>query len=200
MLYKNKRRLIFVLLIISLIILYLFKNYSLLLRIGTFILWIIVLYAFDHAFRLHFPPRHYIYFIIILTFGILLSPLYSIYEIYDKILHLAMPIFGCIIVFFVLGKSKLEFKWKLIITMTVIITAITMLEVGEYLFDMVWDLKLQGVYIRDATGLDKYILVLGKNDDTMIDMIMGIAGTLIFIAVKTVGYFYRKNPKKEIRH
>ncbi len=111
-----------------------------------------------------------------------------------------MPIFGCIIVFFVLGKSKLEFKWKLIITMTVIITAITMLEVGEYLFDMVWDLKLQGVYIRDATGLDKYILVLGKNDDTMIDMIMGIAGTLIFIAVKTVGYFYRKNPKKEIRH
>ncbi len=136
------------------------------------------------------------YILTILIFGILLSPLYYYFELYDKILHLIMPIIGSIIVFFIVNKSKIEFKWKLLITLTSMVFLLTILEIGEYLFDVFWDLKTQGVYIRDIAGLEKYDLVLGENDDTMMDLILGTISSLFFIAAKTGTSYFKKYHKK----
>ena len=187
--YRNKRRLIIGISLLLLILLYIFKNYSFMIRAISVIFGILIFYFFDYTFQLHFYFRHYIYILIILIFGILLSPLYFFSEIYDKILHLVMPVLGGIIVFFIINKSKIDFKWKLLITLTSMIFLLTMLEIGEYLFDVFLGLKLQGVYLRDLSGIEKYNLVLGKNDDTMMDLILGTIGSLFFILVKT-GIFY----------
>ncbi len=165
-------------------------------RAISVIFGLLIFYFFDHAFRIQFHFRHYIYILAILFLGILLSPLYYYFEIYDKILHLIMPIIGGVIVFFIINKSKIEFKWKLLITLTSMVFILTMLEIGEYLFDIFLDFKLQGVYIRDITGLEKYKLVLGKNDDTMVDLILGTLGSLFFIAAKTGTSYFKKYHKK----
>lgn len=161
-------------------------------RVLSVIFGLFVFYFFDHAFYIHFHFRHYIYAVIVLVFGMLLSPLYYYYESYDKILHLIMPIFGSIAIFYVVDKSKLAFKYKLLITLTSVVFFLTILEIGEYLFEVFWGLKLQGVYVRDITGLEKYKLVLGKNEDTMIDLIIGLTGTLIFVMGKSICYFFNK--------
>ena len=110
-----------------------------------------------------------------------------------------MPIIGCVIVFFMVNKSKIEFKWKLLITLTSMVFILTMLEIGEYLFDVLWDLKTQGVYVRDIAGLEKYKLILGKNDDTMMDLILGTLSSLIFVLGKTGIHHYKKYHKKVFR-
>lgn len=196
MLYKTKRRLIIGISLILLIILYIFKNTSLLIRVlGTlFGLW--VFYFIDHAFNLNFKPRHYLYVSGIIVLGILLSPLYWISDSYDKILHLLMPVLGSIMIFYAVNKLKLDFKWKILLTFTSIITILVFLEIGEYLFDVFFDLKLQGVYLRDMTGFEKLNLVMDKNDDTMIDMILGAAGSLAFSLIKSVGYLIKKRKFK----
>ena len=107
-----------------------------------------------------------------------------------------MPVIGSIIVFFIINKSKIEFKWKLLITLTSMVFILTILEIGEYLFDIFWDFKLQGVYLRDIAGLEKYDLVLGENDDTMVDLILGTVSSLFFILGKTVVFYYKKGCRK----
>ena len=197
--YKLKRRLIIGISIILLIILYIFKNYNFMIRVAGVIFGLWAFYFLDHAFGIRFHLRHYIYIIIILIFGIFLSPLYYISESYDKILHLAMPILASIMVFFIVNKMKIKFQWKLLITLTSMLSILAVLEIGEYLFDMFLDFKLQGVYLRDLSGLEKYDLVLNKNDDTMIDMMLGFAGAIIFSISKSVCYFYNKRHSKKIR-
>lgn len=190
--FKTKRRLIIAISLILLLVLYIFKNYSLMIRGLSTIFGLFVFYFFDHAFCIRFKLRHYIYILIILTFGILLSPLYYMYEAYDKILHFAMPILGCIMMFFVVNKLKVSFQWKLLITASCLLSILVLLEIGEYLFDVFWGLKMQGVYLRDITGLEKYKLVLDPNDDTMIDLMMGLAGISIFTIGKTAYYILAK--------
>jgi len=53
-------------------------------------------------------------------------------------------------------------------------------------------LKLQGVFIRDISGIEKLNLVLSQHDDTMLDMIFGLLGGLVFTIGKTGGYFYKR--------
>lgn len=194
--YKTKRRLIIGISLLLLVLLYVFKNYSFMIRAVSVIFGLLIFYFFDHAFQLHFHFRHYVYILIILIFGILLSPFYFFSEIYDKILHLLMPILGSIVVFFVISKAETDLKWKLLITLTSMVFFLTMIEIGEYLFDVFLDLKLQGVYLRDLSGLEKYKLVLGENDDTMIDLILGTAGSLFFILGKTAGFYYKRGWEK----
>jgi len=99
-------------------------------------------------------------------------------------------------VFFIVNKSKIDLKWKLFITLTSMVFLLTALEIGEYLFDVFLDLKLQGVYLRNISGIEKYKLILGKNDDTMVDLILGTIGSLFFILTKTVIFYYEKSWKK----
>jgi len=195
--YKTKRRLIIGIAIFFLFILYLFKNYSLLTRFAGLITGLVIFYMFDHLFRIDFKPRHYIYMVLILLFGILLSPLYFLSENYDKTLHLLSPILGSCLLFYIVDRQKISFQWKVLITFMFILSFLTIHEIGEYLLDSLWDLKLQGVYIRDISGLNKFDLVMPKNDDTMIDLIVGTIGSLIFTAGKTSTYFYKRFKKKE---
>ena len=51
--------------------------------------------------------------------------------------------------------------------------------------------------LRDITGLEKYKLVIDKNDDTMIDLILGTAGTIIFVIGKTITNLFNKKSKKK---
>ena len=197
--YKNKRRLILSVALLLLLVLYAFKNYEFMIRVLGTILGLWIFYFFDHAFRLDFKIRHYIYATIILTLGILFSPLYYIYPSFDKIMHLTMPILASIFVFFIVNRMKIDFKWKLLITFMAMITLLTILEVGEYIIDYFWDYKLQGVYLRDITGLEKYNLVLDKNDDTMIDMMLGLLGSIIFIIGKALCRVFNKKYKKKFK-
>ena len=120
-------------------------------RVFGFIFSLIIFYVIDHMFEIEFKLRHYVYMMIILVFGILLSPFYFLSENYDKILHLIMPIFGCLLIFYIIDKKNLEMQWKLFITFIFILSFLTMHEIGEYLLDFIWDLKLQGVYLRDIS-------------------------------------------------
>jgi len=193
--FKTKRRLILGISIFLLLFLYLFKNYSSVIRVGSFIFGMCVFYFFDHAFNVRFRFRHYVYIIIILFFGMLLSPLYVMFDIYDKVLHLIMPIFASVLFFFIVNKTKLELKYKLLITFTSVVTALVILEVGEYIIDYFWNFELQGVFLRDSSGLTKYKLILDRNDDTMIDLMLGIGGSILFAAGKFVAYYYHKISK-----
>jgi len=198
--YSTKRRLIIGISIVLLIILYIFKNYNFMIRVAGVLFGLWIFYFVDHAFKAKFYFRHYVYILTILVFGILLSTFYWSYPNYDKILHLIMPILGSIMIFFLVNKLKIKFQWKLLITFTAVLSILVLLEIGEYLFDMFLDFKLQGVYLRDISGLEKYNLVLDRIDDTMIDLMLGIAGAAIFSIGKSICYFYNKRYCKKIKN
>jgi hypothetical protein len=195
--YENKRRLIIWISLFILLVFYLFKNFSESVRVFGFILGISIFYFTDKMFEIDFQFRHYLYALIILSFGILFSPLYFLIEVYDKILHFFLPMLGGLLVFYVIEKQKLSFQWKLLITFMFVISFLTIHEIGEYLIDLLWDLKLQGVYVRDISGIEKLNLVLSKHDDTMVDLIMGFVGALVFVIAKAIEKFYRKRLKSK---
>lgn len=170
------------------------------LRAGSFILSLWLFYFIDHGFHLHFKLRHYLYVLAILCFGILLSPFYYLYPNYDKLLHLLMPILISIMVFFAVNKLDIKFQWKLLLTVTTVVSFLAIFEIIEYIIDLVLDLNLQGVYLRDVSGMEKFNLILDRNDDTMIDLILGVIGAIIFTSGKTICYFYNKRHQiKKIR-
>ncbi|MCF7910053.1 hypothetical protein K9L16_00065 [Candidatus Pacearchaeota archaeon] len=194
--YQTKRKLITGLVVFLLLVFYLLKNFSWSVRISGTIFGLFLFYLIDYLFKLNFELRHYIYVIIILFFGILLSPFYFMSEHYDKILHFILPIFGSCLIYYIADKQRVSFKWKLLITFMFIISFLTIHEIGEYLLDLLWDLKLQGVYVRDISGIEKLNLVMQKHDDTMIDLILGIFGGLVFVIGKTSVYLFKKLKKK----
>lgn len=173
--------------------LYLFKNLSNIIVVSGFIFGLLVFYMFDYMFEIDFELRHYCYIIFILAGGILLYPLYFIYPTFDKLLHFIMPIVACFLIFYIVDKKSLTLQWKLLITFMFIISFIAIHEIGEYLLDIFWDAKLQGVYIGDGIEIRKLNLIMSKIDDTMMDMILGVVGTFSFVAGKTVGWFFRRN-------
>jgi len=194
--YKRKRRLLIGISLFLLLLVYLLKSFSFGTRVIGFIFGLIVFYAFDHLFEIDFKIRHYGYIFLILLFGILLSPLYFISENYDKVLHLLMPILGCFLLFYIVDKQKLNFQWKIFITFMFIVSFLAIHEIGEYLLDFIWDWKLQGVYLRDLSGLEKFSLIMEKNEDTMMDMILGVISGLLFVAGKTISFFYNRRKIK----
>tara|TARA_Y100000310_G_scaffold61798_1_gene57031 strand:+ start:28 stop:627 length:600 start_codon:yes stop_codon:yes gene_type:complete len=196
--YKNKRWWILGISIFLLIFFYIFKNYSSIYLIADAIIALWAFYFVDHAFNMNFKNRHYGYVFGIIILGILLSPLYFLNSSFDKVLHLLMPILISIIAYYVLDtKTKLNFKYKLLITFMFMVTLLALWELAEYIVDYFWDFKMQGVYLRDITGLEKYNLVLDKNDDTMIDLMLGVAGTGIFMIGKNICRIFNKNSKKK---
>lgn len=197
MIYKKKRRLVIGISLFILFVFYLFKNLSESVRVFGFIFGIFLFYSVDHMFNLEFKYRHYIYVVVILAFGILLSPLYFLFEGYDKVLHFLLPIIASFLVYHIVDKQKLNFQWKLLITFMFMISFLAIHEIGEYLLDQLYDFKLQGVYVRDISGIEKLNLVQSKNDDTMIDMILGMLGAGLFVLGKTTVYLLKKFKIKE---
>jgi hypothetical protein len=88
--YTNKRRLVLGISLVLLLVLYAFKNVATFLRVLAAFSGIVSFYLFDHYFDMKFKEIHYFLIILFAFFGILLSPLYAVYPIYDKILHLVI--------------------------------------------------------------------------------------------------------------
>ena len=88
------------------------------------------------------------------------------------------------------NKLKLERKWKLTFTFFVIVAAAGIHELAEFGLDYFFDWKLQGVFARDLTGIEKYELLLDRNDDTMIDLLLGVLGSGVHVLYLAI--FYNK--------
>lgn len=190
--YKNKRLLVLGISILLFLLLYIFKNLSTVIIVSGFIFGLLIFYIFDHMFEMDFKLKHYCYVMFILSGGILLYPLYF-YPTFDKLLHFIMPIFGCFLIFYVINKKNLTLQWKLLITFMFILSFLAIHEIGEYILDILWDAKLQGVYIGDDSQIRKLNLVMSQIDDTMIDLIIGTTGALVFTAGKTAEWFFKRN-------
>jgi len=193
--YLHKRRTIFAFSIIILLSLYFFKNSSFLLRAFSSISLLTFFYFLDHMFDIKFKMRHYLFMILIIILSILLSPLYFTYPNYDKVQHFIQPILLSSMVFYLIAKLNLELKWKITFTFFTAIGILGLFELGEYGLDHLFDLKLQGVYLRDIGGIEKFNLIVDRIDDTMIDLFLGMIGTMLyslFLIIK-----YRKELSKK---
>ena len=173
-------------------LLYALKNTAYFVRVAGFLFFILLTFLADSFFKFKFKNYHYVIIILISAVAILLSPLYFIYPLYDKTLHVLVPILLSIIVFFLVDKLNAKLSIKLTITFAIMVTLISIHEMGEYLLDQLFDWKLQGVYLKDYSEIAKLKIVLGKNDDTMVDMILSSIGALIFVFVRTANYWYQK--------
>lgn len=198
MLKLHTRHIIYIIVgILILAILYALKNTSYFVRASGFIFSILLFFLFDYFFGMNFKKLHYLIFIFISAAGILLSPLYYISANYDKVLHLISPVLLCILVFFMVNKLNTKFSIKLFITVMITISFLALFEIGEYSLDKLFDWKLQGVYLRDYSGVAKLNLIMDKNDDTMIDLILGTVSSLFFVLAKTGIFHYKKYILKE---
>ena len=141
MLKKHTKHIIYIAIGLTvLFLLYALKNTSYFLRILGFFVAIFLFWAVDTFFNLKFKEYHYLIILLISTFGILLSPLYFISPIYDKILHLVAPILAGILVFFLVNKLETKFSIKLVLTFSIILSLLAMFEIGEYALDSLLNL------------------------------------------------------------
>src|SRR3989344_5404211 len=188
--YRLKRRVVITLSVIILAILYTFLEKSAIIGSLSAIVLLVIFYLTDHLFNLDFKKRHYLFIIIISISTFLLSSLYYVHPQYDKIQHFVQPLMFSSIVFHMVNKLKLERKWKLTFTFFVIVAAAGIHELAEFGLDYFFDWKLQGVFARDLTGIEKYELLLDRNDDTMIDLLLGVLGSGVHVLYLAI--FYNK--------
>ena len=190
---NHKKRVIYISTgVVILLGLYLLKNTNYFLRISTFIFSIVLFYFTDVFFNLKFKNKHYLILGIISAAGILFSPLYFISSSYDKILHLISPFLISILIFFLIDTTNLKFSTKLLITFSIVVMFLSLFEIIEFALDQFFDLKLQGVFLRDISGIAKLNLVMGKHDDTMIDLILGTIGAIAFGRYKTLMFHLKR--------
>ncbi len=178
--YHAKRWATLTLAVIILGMMYFFRDEGFWLRAVSAASFILFFYAVDHWFDIRFRHIHYIFIVVIAAASLLFSPLYYIYPQYDKIQHLVQPILLCSIIYHMVSRIKLELKWRLIFTFFIVISVLGLFEMAEYIFDQFFGWKLQGVYLRDITGLNKFEVVVEPIDDTMIDLFFGVAGTCLY--------------------
>lgn len=190
--YRRKRKVILGLSAIVLLMLYFFKDASLFLRTISFVGFIVVFYVVDHWFDIRFKKHHYLFIILIGITSFLFSSLYYLNPNYDKLLHFFQPILITSIVFFMVNRLRIDLKWKLVFTFFIVVGLLGLFEMGEYTLDYLFDMKMQGVYIRDMAGLEKFNLVMNEIDDTMIDMFFGVFGTCFYGLAVLIYYRYYK--------
>jgi len=135
-------------------------------------------YLFDSVVDLKMSLRHYLFVGAIFLGGVMLSPLYYLFGWYDKILHVVQPMFLASIVLHVVVPLQITSRWKFFFTFFVVLGVLGLFEIGEYLIDTMFDSKLQGVFRKAEQG---FVLVQGRIDDTIIDLILGVLGTLSYL-------------------
>ena len=198
MLKIHTRHIIYIIVgILILGLLYVLKNTYYFVRVSGFIFSVLLFFLFDYFFGLGFKKHHYFIFIFISAAGILLSPLYFISSNYDKVLHLVTPFLFCVMIFFMVNKLNTKFSIKLFITVMISVSFLALFEIGEYSLDKLFNLKLQGVYLRDYSGVEKLNIIMDKNDDTMIDLILGAISSLFFVIAKTGIFYYKQYVLKQ---
>jgi len=184
--------------VVFLYILYYFKDSDHFLGAISFTLTILLFHVSDRVFKIEFKTYHYIIIVFMALFGLLFSPLYFIFPFYDKILHFVNPFLGCFLVFHIINRLDIDLKTKLIFTFSVLITLVTFAEIVEFLLDLFFDLKLQGVFEGDFVGTFKFIsgefrVLQDRITDTMLDLIFGVLGGMSFVFVK---FFSRKKSER----
>jgi hypothetical protein len=90
------------------------------------------------------------------------------------------------------NKLNTKFSIKLFITAMIVISFLALFEIGEFILDKLFDWKLQGVYLRDYSGMEKLNIIMDRNEDTMIDLILGIISSLFFVLIKIITFYYKK--------
>lgn len=179
--YRHKRLIVGIISLIVLIAIYLFKDSSSIsLRYSTFLGVVVVFYLIDHLFDVRFEFKHYVFIIMIGVSTLLMSSLYFTYPQYDKLQHFFLPLLICSIIFFMINRLKLILKWKITFTVLSVIALLGIFEILEYILDLLFNWKLQGVYLRDLSGLNKFNLLLNPLDDTMVDLAFGILGSSMY--------------------
>lgn len=193
--YHHKRLVVGIISILLLVAIYLFKDSSsITLRYSTFLGVILVSYLIDHLFDVRLAFKHYIFIFIIGVTTLMMSPLYFVYPAYDKLQHFIIPMLLCSITFFMVNKLKLAMKWKLTFTVLSVVAFLGIFEILEYILDSFFNWKLQGVYLRDITGLDKFNLLLDPLSDTIIDLSFGILGSSLYAFYAWI--IYKINKRK----
>ncbi len=145
------------------------------------IAFILSFYVIDEILNLKFRKVHYIFILIIGIGSLFLSPLFFLIPNYDKPQHFFFPILLASMIFYLASKTKLNIRWRLAMVFFIVIGTIGLFEVGEYLGDLLFDLKLQGVFLKASFTSDDFIIIQSRIDDTMIDLLLGMAGTVSYI-------------------
>lgn len=185
--YVNERRFLFSLTIALIVLMVLFWESSLFIRLAFGVVAVILLYLFDGLFRMGLKRIHYAAYVIIIISGVLMSPLFYIYPYYDKVLHFFLPILTSFLVFYCVNKLDIKLRWKILFTFSIVVAILGIFEIVEYTLDLLLDMKLQGVYLRDSYGIEKLSVLTDPLDDTMVDMVFGTLGSLVYC-----GYVYFK--------
>jgi hypothetical protein len=183
--YREKRRLIFAISLLILSILYFFSRYTAVFLVFGSMLSLILFYLADNLMKWEFELKHYIIFIIIVVAGFIFMPFYFANSSVDKYQHFFFPLMTCFLIYHILDKTNLSKRQKIGFTLTILITTITIFEIFEYLADIFWNAKLQGVY-SGSWMEQKFELIMPRIDDTMVDIMLGIAGGITFIAGKLI--------------
>ncbi len=158
-------------------------RYLKLVNLVSFLGLIIAIFIFhlaDKMFNLNLRKRDYFFMYFMSIMGIILSFLYFKLPNYDKIEHFIFPMMFASITYHILSrKLSIPFKWKLFFTFFIIIGFLSIFELVEYFLDFLFDWRLQGVFIEEIPG--NYREILARIDDTMLDILIGITGTLVYI-------------------
>lgn len=205
--YRVKRNTFFILLVVLFLIFFFFRRYfnfltniqylelvNLISLVGLAIV-IFSFYLADKSFNLNFKKRHYFYVYFTSIAGITMSFLYFTFPYYDKVQHFFFPMMYASIIYFTISKKlNLNLFWKLSFTFFIIIGSLSMFELLEYFLDFLFDWKLQGVFLENTLFPGGYETILNRIDDTMIDIALGILGTLTYILSVL---FIEKNKRKD---
>jgi len=189
--YHIKRRIVIAIAILILAVLYFFRNLSDIIITASAISMIVLFYLIDHLFDVRFKVRHYVFVTIISIAGFLLGELYTIYPIYDKVLHFFIPLLFTSIVFHMTSNLNLKRKWQILFALFIVIGGVGLFEIAEYSLDYFFNLDLQGVAIRKVQEFSVFLEVVQEPlDDTMIDMVFGVLGAIVYSLF--IAFFARK--------
>jgi hypothetical protein len=140
-------------------------------------------YQFDKLFKINFKRKHYWFIIIMSVMAFVLSFLYFRFPYIDKFQHFFFPIMACSIIYHMVSKLNLEKRYKLLFTFFIVIGVITIFELIEYLLDLLFNLYLQGVFLGNPNVSENYRVLFSPIDDTMIDLFMGLLGSLFYVSI-----------------
>lgn len=156
---------------------------------------LLAIFTIDNLFKLKLKATHYWMITGMIITGFLLSNFYYLYPSYDKILHILQPICIFVIVFYLVSKLDLPYKWELTFSFFIVVALLGLFETGEFALDYLFDLKLQGVFLRGVQGLEKYNIILDPNTDTMIDLSLGILSSGLYAAANAIWVVMRLGKK-----
>lgn len=151
-------------------------------------------------FQLRTVPTHVHFLLAILAtlnvFGELVFGFYYFYESYDKLLHIISSVVICIFVYHLVNGRIRDKKLLILFSVAAVISLGAIWEIFEFVLDRVLNSHMQGVNIESSLedhffGRRGPTLVLDQLNDTMIDMVCNIFGSLAFAA----GYYFYSRRK-----